>query len=117
MNQDYSGIPHFLRGDSGFSDVLNCEKLEFDGVSYAVLLKEITVNKLVIILALIFCDEKRFNIVKELEIIKLCFSFVDKLKDYDGNSLSEDNFVQCYVFYITIVLLQRYVIHIIKDNI
>ena len=40
FNQDYPDIPLFLRGDSGFADVMIYEKLESNGVSYAIRMKE-----------------------------------------------------------------------------
>ena len=40
FNQDYPDIPLFLRGDSGFADVIIYEKLESNGVSYAIRMKE-----------------------------------------------------------------------------
>ena len=40
FNRDYPDIPLFLRGDSGFADVMIYEKLESNGVSYAIRMKE-----------------------------------------------------------------------------
>lgn len=40
FQQDYPDIPLFLRGDSGFADVMIYEKLESNGVSYAIRMKE-----------------------------------------------------------------------------
>lgn len=40
FNQDYPDIPLYLRGDSGFADVLLYEKLETNGVSYVIRMKE-----------------------------------------------------------------------------
>ena len=40
FQQDYPDIPLFLRGDSGFADVLIYEKLESNGTSYVIRMKE-----------------------------------------------------------------------------
>lgn len=40
FNQDYPDIPLFLLGDSGFADIMIYEKLESNGVSYAIRMKE-----------------------------------------------------------------------------
>ena len=40
FSTNYSDIPLFMRGDSGFADVMIYEKLESNGVSYAIRMKE-----------------------------------------------------------------------------
>ena len=40
FNRDYPDIPLYLRGDSGFADIMIYETLESNGVSYAIRMKE-----------------------------------------------------------------------------
>ena len=40
FNRYYPDIPLYLRGDSGFADIMIYETLESNGVSYAICMKE-----------------------------------------------------------------------------